>query len=107
MKTEREWNSMSSLFKKSPLNFFSFLKMVTPATNAEVRDRFLRRAATRKRKMPFFLVDQLAQLVQKELEFFLKTETMKMNLMHTYGWNTLKAFAMIDRMAKGYIDYKE
>jgi hypothetical protein len=81
--------------------------MVTPVTNAEVRDRFLRRAATRKRKIPFFLVDQLAQLIQKELEFFLKTESMKMNLMHTYGWNTLKAFALIDRMAKGYIDYAE
>jgi hypothetical protein len=44
---------------------------------------------------------------QKELEIFLKMETMKMNVMHTYGWNTLKAFALIYRMAKGYIDYKE
>ncbi len=72
-----------------------------------MRDRFLGRAATRKKKMPFFLVDQLAQLIQKELEFFLKTETLKMNLMHTYGWNTLKAFSLIDKMAKGYIDNRE
>ena len=81
--------------------------MIAPVTNIEVRDRFLRRAATRKKRMPFFLVDQLAQLIQKELDFFLKTETLKMNLMHTYGWNTVKAFSLIDRMAKGYIDYKE
>lgn len=81
--------------------------MITPVTNTEVRERFLRRGATRVKRMPFFLVDQLAQLFQKELEFFLKTETLKMNLMHTYGWNTLKAFSVIDRARKNYIDYQE
>lgn len=81
--------------------------MITPVTKLEVRERFLRRGALRIKRMPFFLVDQLAQLLQKELEFFLKTETLKMNLMHTYGWNSLKAFSLIDRVNKGYIDYQE
>lgn len=83
------------------------MNLITPITNTDLRDRFLRRAATRKKKMPFFLVDQLAQLFRKELDFFLRTETMKMNLMHTYGWNSLKVFSTVDRLAKGYIDYNE
>lgn len=57
--------------------------------------------------MPFFIEDQLALLLQKEVEYFKQTETLKMNLMHKYGWNSLLAFNLIDVLKKGNINYNE
>lgn len=82
------------------------MKIITPITDPDLRDRFLRRGS-KKKIMPFFLIDQLAALFQKELEFFKQTETLKMVMMHKYSWNAIKAFNLIDVRNKGFINFEE